>query len=177
MNNLTISMKAPGFEVVRGSIFNTLARPPADLLVCPVNCQPGVMGAGLAKDFARRFPGLRLRHKAACEKGMLGIAEPWIVQDLIALDDRTGERGWDICLFPTKDHWQNDSRIDWIIGGLARLYDRLAEYRPESECVRISIPALGCGLGGLPFDLVAALIRVWASGLPERFDVTLFDQR
>ena len=80
------------FVDASGSIFDS----GADVLVCPVNAVPGVMGAGLALAFARRWPGLRRRHAGLARDGLLAPGCAPIV----------GEVGQRFCLFPTKRHWR-----------------------------------------------------------------------
>ncbi|MGN6031452.1 MAG: macro domain-containing protein [Thermomicrobiales bacterium] len=43
-----------------------------DTLVNPVNCI-GVQGAGLARQFRDRFPGLDAEYRAACRSGRLRL--------------------------------------------------------------------------------------------------------
>ena len=50
-------------EYRQGNIFDS----GADVLTVPVNCV-GVMGAGLAKQFKQRFPGLNSDYQAWCEQ-------------------------------------------------------------------------------------------------------------
>lgn len=130
-----------------GSIFDS----GADVLVCPVNCVPGVMGAGLAKEFARRWPGLRRRHATLARDGRLSVGLAPIV----------GEVGRDFCLFPTKRDWRMASRLDDVALGLDGLRIELANHRamPRRRPLNsIALPALGCGLGGLAWAAVRPLI-------------------
>lgn len=57
--------------------------------------------------------------------------------------------------FPTKIHWRNPSRIEWIESGLKKFvsgYEKLG--------IRdISFPRLGCGNGGLDWDDVRPLME------------------
>lgn len=133
----------------------------ADLLVCPVNCVPGVMGAGLALAFARRWPGLRRRHSTLARDGRLTVGLAPIV----------GEVGRDFCLFPTKRHWRMPSRLDDVALGLDGLRIELANHRamPRRRALdSIAIPALGCGLGGLDWADVRPLIVEALAALPLR---------
>lgn len=65
------------------------------------------------------------------------------------------ERPRYIINFPTKRHWRNPSRMEDVESGLAAL---VAEVR----CLGIrsvAVPALGCGLGGLPWPEVSDRMR------------------
>ena len=123
----------------------------ADVLVCPVNCVPGVMGAGLALAFARRWPALRRRHAGLARDGRLTVGFAPIV----------GEAGRRFCLFPTKRHWRLPSRIDDVALGLDGLRVEVEGHRAIRHArplASIAIPALGCGLGGLDWAKVRPLI-------------------
>ncbi|MBV8831253.1 MAG: macro domain-containing protein [Acidobacteriaceae bacterium] len=59
-----------------------------------------------------------------------------------------------VCL-PTKDDWQNRSRIEWIRQGL----DSMVAHMLGNGHRSIAMPALGCGLGGLDFEQVYPVIE------------------
>lgn len=57
--------------------------------------------------------------------------------------------------FPTKKHWRNPSRLEWIREGL----QDLRRVTGEREIRSVAIPALGAGLGGLAWDGVRGEIE------------------
>jgi O-acetyl-ADP-ribose deacetylase (regulator of RNase III) len=58
----------------------------------------------------------------------------------------------------TKNHWRNPSDIQWIVQGARRLL----EWAEKNQIYSISCPALGAGLGGLPFaEVQSALTAVF----------------
>ena len=122
----------------------------ATTIVVPVNTM-GAMGKGLALYVAQRFPKVEIEYKRLCRarrintEGGLGWAS---------------SEGINFCLFPTKRNWKYPSQIDWIKNGLRALQ---ADILP-SEIV--AIPALGCGLGGLPWEQVRPLIYEFMNPLP-----------
>lgn len=118
----------------------------ADILVNPVNCV-GVMGAGLAAEFKRRFPNDFKRYADACKKELLRPGGNLI----------TSAHGQFIYHFVTKQHWRDSSQMIFIDAGLYHLH-RLSSMM---NCPSLAIPALGCGLGGLPWDDVKPLIEQW----------------
>jgi hypothetical protein len=97
-------------------------------------------------------------YKKACEKGDLapGMVDFWP-------DPHHPFRF--ICLFPTKNHWQNKSTVDIIDTGLAS-FKYLADTLSIHEA---AFPMIGCGLGGLDFErqVLPLLVR--------HFDNTNFD--
>lgn len=136
-----------------GSIFDALAEPSPVWLVCPVNCQPGVLGAGLALEFARRWPHLRSSHWTRCSNGELRPGKVAIVPGFTGFDLPV------VLLFPTKDHWKDPSRLEWIEAGLADMENWL---RDRGDPVTLAVPGLGSGLGGLRWDDVRPLIEATA---------------
>lgn len=135
----------------------------ADCLINPVNCR-GVMGAGLAKAMAERFPGILAPYKRACETGAL---KPGLVQ-MIRVDRASGQASKDgdlwICNLPTKDDWRAPSRLEWIETALAKLPDAF-----EKRGIRsVAVPMLGAGLGGLDWAEVHPVVERHLGGLDGR---------
>jgi len=114
-----------------------------DALINPVNCV-GVMGKGLALQFKRKFPDVFEKYKRACIRGEIKLGE------VLAIPDS----GCFVINFPTKHHWRDKSKIEKIELGLEDLVRKIQELEIKS----ISIPALGCGEGGLDWDEVKPLI-------------------
>lgn len=127
-------------RIVRGDLFAS----GADVLVNPVNCV-GVQGAGLARQFRDRFPELDAEYRAACRSGLLRLGNPVLSED--------GRVLW----FPTKQHYQDCSRIAPITAGLVTLVERWGQDPDRSW----AFPALGCGLGGLSWDEVRPIMERW----------------
>lgn len=120
-------------ETVYGDIFGV----GAEAIVNPVNTV-GVMGAGLAKQFKVRYPYSFAKYTESCLKGTFDIGSLIVVQEEDVV----------VIMFPTKKHWRNPSRVEYIDAGLETL-------RRTCESVGIgsvAIPELGCGLGGLDFE-------------------------
>lgn len=123
----------------------------ADILVCPTNCR-GVMGAGLAKVFARVYKEQTvfykklIRAKGARKPGSL-CAKPGM------RNINEAARVWFVA---TKDHWQNPSQIEWVRDGFKSISDNITQVinglDVENRPILIHIPALGCGLGELEWD-------------------------
>lgn len=119
-----------------GNIFNSKAK----VLVNPVN-KAGVMGAGLAKEFANRFPNNYRHHRQVCASGK-------ILEDSVSVYEEGGKIIFNL---PTKHHWRdNTSDIVLIHLGLVRL----REHIKLNNWGHIAVPALGCGLGKLPWSIV-----------------------
>ena len=126
--------------LVRGD----LLRSTADVLVNTVN-EVGVMGAGIAKEFRRRYPTMYRTYQTRCRHRLVEVGKI----DVHIVQDARGARF--VMNFPTKQHWRDPSQLQWIDQGLPALR-RLVEQPPSAQS--IAIPPLGCGNGGLRWEEV-----------------------
>ena len=116
-----------------------------EALVNPVNCV-GVMGKGLALEFKRKFPLNFQAYREACGRGELRPGT-------LLVHDNGRENPRYIINVPTKRHWRDRSRLEDVDAGLAAL----AQWMEEERTGSAALPALGCGLGGLPWPEVREL--------------------
>ena len=128
----------------------------AQTLVVPVNTE-GVMGAGVALEFRRRYPEMFRRYAEHCKAGRLTVGSLYLWRG----SDRRGSNRWVLCL-PTKQEWRNPSRLEWVECGLRKLADSYAARGITS----VALPQLGCGRGGLAWDDVRPLVESTLSSLP-----------
>ena len=134
-----------------------------DAIVNAVNCV-GVMGKGIALQFKHRWPANFTEYTAACKAGKVRPGRMFIrmLGRLV--------RPQYIINFPTKNHWREGSRIQFIEEGLVGLVTQV-------QCLgirSIAIPPLGCGNGGLAWADVRPLIQGAFEPLPE-VEVRLFE--
>lgn len=128
-----------------------------EIIVITVNTK-GVMGAGLALASKKIFPDNYKAYKKYCEEGLLKPGKLFVyIQKRGSLGPLT------IVNFATKDHWRNDSRIEWIKSGLGELRNLMVDLDYKS----CSIPALGCSNGHLLYDDVKPLIVNMCESLPD----------
>lgn len=115
----------------------------ADALVNPVNIV-GVMGVGLAAQFKAEFPDMFQWYQRLCEHGRLtmGQMSVWTIRPMPAPRF--------IINFPTKMHWADPSRLEYITTGLKSLVTTLTDL----EATSVAVPALGCGHGGLEWESI-----------------------
>jgi O-acetyl-ADP-ribose deacetylase (regulator of RNase III) len=132
----------------------SLFESPAETWVNAVNCV-GVMGKGLALEFKIRFPEMFSEYKAVCDRGELRSGILHVHEFAADLRPRF------IINFPTKRHWRDPSRLEDIKTGLVALRTEIERRKLKS----IAIPALGCGLGGLPWEQVRAVIEDTLTGI------------
>lgn len=145
--------------IIKGNILDD----DADALVNPVNCV-GVMGKGLALEFKKRFPENFKSYQEECQAGYMRPGKIFVYLH------KDGDRKRFIMNFPTKNHWKDPSKLDWIGLGLYHLWSLVYRYPIGS----IAFPMLGCGLGGLDPYYVKILIADFASCLPD-MDVRLYE--
>lgn len=96
-----------------------------------------VMGAGLARQAADRFPALRCDYGRSISSG-----KPHYIDHACRL----------ICV-PTKTDWRGPATLARVESAVAFLY----EAAPDIEAP-IAVPRLGCGLGGLNWNDVASIL-------------------
>jgi O-acetyl-ADP-ribose deacetylase (regulator of RNase III) len=128
---------------------------PADALVNTVN-EVGVMGKGIALMFKEGYPQASAEYEREARAGRVKVGK------VLAVPNRrlVGPR-W-IIHFPTKRHWRNPSKLEWVRDGLRDLVQVVRENHIES----IALPPLGCGNGGLDWGLVRREIEAAAAELP-----------
>jgi O-acetyl-ADP-ribose deacetylase (regulator of RNase III) len=119
-----------------------------DALVNTVNTV-GVMGKGIALMFKETFPENFKAYEAACRREEVQIGRMFVTER----HDLIGPK-W-IINFPTKKHWRQPSKLEWIVEGLKDLRRVIAERGISS----IALPPLGSGNGGLDWSTVRPLIE------------------
>lgn len=133
---------------VQGDIFQS----PAHVLVNTVNTV-GVMGKGIALQFKRMFPEMFDQYRHLCETNQLNIGTLWLYKT---------PNKW-VLNFPTKTHWRQPSKIEYIEAGLKKFVQTYHELNIHS----IAFPPLGCGNGQLDFESqVKPLMEQYLRNLP-----------
>jgi O-acetyl-ADP-ribose deacetylase (regulator of RNase III) len=134
----------------------------AEVLVNPVNCV-GVMGAGLAKDFAWRYPDMLNHYKLVCKEKKLkiGTIHTWSSGKLCVVN------------LPTKNFWKDRSEYSAIDTGMREL----VKFLLKNDYRKIAIPRIGCGLGGLEWGTVKSIVLRHAEVLSDDFTVFLFEAK
>jgi O-acetyl-ADP-ribose deacetylase (regulator of RNase III) len=118
----------------------------------------GVMGKGIALQFAERFKTNLKLYKEACKNGTLEVGKLLVVTDA----DMNGERL--IINFPTKKDWKHRSSYAYVEDGLKALVELIQDRKIES----IAVPPLGCGNGGLQWAKVKPMIEEYLGALDVR---------
>lgn len=140
-----------------------------------VNCK-GMMGAGIAAEFRRRFP-----HNYECYKTYCS-AYALVPGDYLAIPDGSGaEETYSnvIVNFASQNTPGPDATYDWLFSSLRRwAEDASRPDRLERNGNIIAIPEIGCGIGGLEWPLVEFIIECVENMYPEiEFEVWHYEQR
>jgi O-acetyl-ADP-ribose deacetylase (regulator of RNase III) len=114
----------------------------AEMIVIPVNTV-GVMGAGLAKAYRDRYKDGFRYYKEACDDLALAPGDVLIYRS---------DKGPKLHAFAaTKAHWKHPSCEEWVVENLRQLRSILL---PTPGIKSVAVPALGCGLGGLDWEVI-----------------------
>lgn len=132
---------------VKGDLFES----PAKVLVNTVNTV-GVMGKGVALEFKKRYPEMFVAYKNLCDTKKITVGSLFLWKK---------NKKW-VLLFPTKQHWRNPSKLDYIEKGLIKFRDNWDRLGADS----IAFPRLGCGNGNLNWDDVRPLMEKYLRGIP-----------
>lgn len=118
-------------KIVKGDLF--------DFPVVAHGCNAkGVMGAGIARVFAQKFPNMLYTYEMLCGQELLagGDVHAWKEDGVI---------GFNII---TQTNPGADANAGFIYDGLSNAID-IARY---SMVDQIAIPLIGCGIGGLEWE-------------------------
>lgn len=145
-------------KYIKGDIFVS----DAEAIVNPVNIN-GIMGKGLALSFKIEYPENYKAYVKACKNKQIDIGKLFVFKD----SNHFGEKI--IINFPTKKDWYKPSKYEYIDKGLDDLINVIKKYNIKS----IAIPPLGCGLGGLDWNIVKSKIENKLSDI--NIDVYLYE--
>ena len=128
----------------------------AEALVNTVN-EVGVMGKGVALMFRESFPRSAGAYQLAAKAGDVRVGRVFVTEGESLISPKY------ILHFPTKKHWRHPSRIEWIRSGLRDLVRVIREQRIGS----VALPPLGCGNGGLDWEVVRREIEAALDAIPD----------
>lgn len=128
----------------------------AEALVNTVNCV-GVMGKGIALQFKQAFPENFKIYEKACKNNEVVPGEMFVYSINSMFNPQF------IINFPTKRHWKGKSRLEDIQSGLVGLIKTIRQYNIKS----VALPPLGCGNGGLNWDIVRPMIEEAVMQIPD----------
>ena len=132
------------FNVIHGDLFEI----PTQAYAHGVNCK-GAMGSGIAVDFKTRYPEMHEYYKGLCTQfgdRLAGQSMYWRIPD--------GDSPGVFNLFSQVKMGANAkySLIESSVMSMALMAD-------EMELDRVTMPAIGCGVGGLELSEVVPLMK------------------
>jgi len=146
-------------KFTKGNIINA----DVEALINTVNTV-GVMGKGIALAFKKAFPKNYQIYRKACDNKEFDVGDLLITH--------TGQLTPKFIInFPTKQHWRGRSQIKFIEIGLKKL----AEDIQNNQIKSIAIPPLGCGNGGLKWEIVKPLILKELEELANEIDIIIYE--
>ncbi len=129
-----------------GTVFNA----PAQAIVNTVNTT-GAMGAGIALEFALRYPAMLDDYVEKCEKEIIKVG----YVDYFDANDRV------IINFPTKQFFKYPSKLVWIEMGLINFVNT---YK-QKNITSVAFPKLGCSNGKLNWTEVKKVMEKYLAPL------------
>lgn len=105
----------------------------------------GVMGAGIATEFKRRWPGMFDQYKEYCDNGQLVPGGTYVYR---------AEDGRAICNLATQEIPGPDAQYPWLVASVMHTMNELIRLNIRE----IAIPRLGCGIGGLDWRAVSTFL-------------------
>jgi O-acetyl-ADP-ribose deacetylase (regulator of RNase III)/uncharacterized protein YwgA len=143
----------------KGNIINA----DVDALVNTVNTV-GVMGKGIALAFKKAFPLNYRLYREACENKEFSVGNLLVTE--------TGQLTPKFIInFSTKEHWRGRSKIAFIEKGMKELVKAIETHHIKS----IAIPPLGCGNGGLKWEVVKPLILKELKSIESEVEVIIYE--
>ena len=136
----------------------------AEALVNTVNTI-GVMGKGIALQFKKLYPDNYKKYSDACKKGLVRTGQLFVTEDHNILSGKKI-----IINFPTKEHWRNPSKYEYIESGVLELIKLIKERSIKS----VAIPPLGSGNGGLKWFKVKEILESALLGL-KNCDIYIYE--
>jgi len=124
----------------------------------------GVMGKGIALAFKKAFPENYKIYRQACENKEFNVGD-LLLTNTGQLTPRY------IINFPTKVHWKERSKIEFVEIGMRELVKQIQ----SKEIQSIAIPPLGCGNGGLSWDVVKLIILKALEPLDQEVDILIYE--
>lgn len=137
------------YKITGASVFNTDAK-------CITNAvnTVGVMSAGVALEFKIRYPEMFSDYLTLCENKQVQVGKPYLYNP-------------NILIFPTKDHWKDKSKYEWIDQGMLHFTKNYKAWGITS----IAFPKLGSENGGLAWNEVRKIMDFYLMPIAEDIDI------
>lgn len=122
----------------------------------------GAMGAGIAVYFRYQYPEMFEKYKKYCKDGIFKVG-------MLQIYKKT-KYDW-VINFPTKRHWKDPSKIEYIEMGLQKFVETYKEKGIRS----VTFPQMGCGNGGLDWEKeVLPLMEKYLNSVDIPIEIVLY---
>ena len=135
--------------IERGDIFKI---PGVSSYAHGCNCA-GAMGKGIALQFKYKYPQMYAEYHRLCEKHLFGPGD--------VFDYNYG--GGHIYNLGTQVTWRTKARLGYIEKSVAKML----ELAVRENVMKIALPAIGAGLGGLKWDDVKEVLNKVSADYPD----------
>jgi O-acetyl-ADP-ribose deacetylase (regulator of RNase III) len=136
-----------------------------DAIVNAVNCA-GIMSKGIALQFKNEWPQNHKAYVSACKREEVCLGKMFVCE----IGDLLQPQPKFIINFPSKKHWRSKSKLADIESGLQDLVKQINKLQIKS----IAIPPVGCGLGGLNWNIVKPLMQKYLAEL-SNVEILIFE--
>lgn len=158
----------------KGDLFTSTA----PILGHGVNCK-GVMGAGIAKTFKAKWPDMYEGYRKACLSKELGPGQVYwwksgpgkLVLNIASQDAPGANASYDLLVKGMSEALAIIKNWDFFRRKSAARSNIAISTAP----VRLAIPRIGCGIGGLRWELVKPLISVLSDESGVIIEIWSFD--
>lgn len=135
--------------IERGDIFKI---PGVSSYAHGCNCA-GAMGKGIALQFKYKYPQMYAEYHRLCEEHLFGPGD--------VFDYNYG--GGHIYNLGTQVTWRTKARLEYIEKSVAKML----ELAVRENVMKIALPAIGAGLGGLKWDDVKDVLNKVSADYPD----------
>jgi len=115
------------------------------------NCA-GAMGKGIALQFKNKFPKMYIEYKRLCKEELFSLG------DIYTYDYGNGT----VFNLGSQKTWKTKADINAIESSLIKMLS----YAQQNNILKIALPKIGAGLGGLNWNDVKSLINIVSQDYP-----------
>lgn len=120
----------------------------------------GVMGAGIAVHFRRRWPSMYQEYRSRCHSNLLRPGGVYAATGFAGTPARFN--------IASQDRPGRHARLDWLASGVEK---SVAVALEMGDIDTLALPRIGCGIGGLDWIDVRAVLERIAAASPLDIEV------
>lgn len=137
------------FAVVKGDLFDS-----PDLAIGHGVNVKGVMGSGIALPMRQRFPNMHNEYVELCRAENHRPGQARLHYDIDTMNNRPRV----IANIASQENPGSDARYEWLVAGVTDAILSL-KFMGVND---ISLPKIGCGIGGLDWEAVRQILKLIA---------------